>query len=58
MNKIQASEKVTDALITALQTTIRASAPMLTMDDRKAVAMVLYGYADQLVAESDRRDGR
>jgi len=58
MNKIQASEKVTDALITALQTTIRASAPMLTMDDRKAVAMVLYDYADQLVAESDRRDGR
>jgi len=57
MNKIQASEKVTDALITALQTTIRASAPMLTMDDRKAVAMVLYDYADQLVAESDRRDG-
>ena len=58
MNKIQASEKVTDALITAIQTTIRASAPMLTMDDRKAVAMVLYDYADQLVAESDRRDGR
>lgn len=57
MNKIQASEKVTDALITALQTTIRASVPMLTLDDRRAVAMVLYDYADQLVAESDRRDG-
>ena len=57
MNKIQASEKVTDALIAALQTTIRSSAPMLTMDDRRAVAIVLYDYADQLVAESDRRDG-
>jgi len=57
MNKLQASEKVTDALIEFLQITIKASTPMMTMDDRRAVAMVLYDFADQLVAESDRRDG-
>lgn len=57
MNKIQASEKVTDALIALLNETIRSSVTMLTIDDRKAVAMVLYDYADQLVAKSDRRDG-
>ena len=54
----EASDKVLHTFVSFFNSTLEAALALLNKRDRLALAAYLYNVADQLIAPSDRDDGR